>query len=412
MIKFSRHILENGLTVLCNTDPGTPFVSVNILYKVGAKNESPQKTGFAHLFEHLMFSGSVHVKDFDREVQLAGGDSNAYTTNDYTNYYITIPAENLETALWLESDRMLGLNLSSQALDVQKHVVIEEFKQRYLNAPYGDIWLKLRPLAYQVHPYRWPTIGISPEHIEKATEEDVKTFFREHYTPDNAIVGISGNIAEDKALKLVQKWFGDIPSSGYQQPLLPQEPTQTEARRLVLSDNPVPADVIYKVYHMGSRISENFYVCDVISDILSNGQSSRLYRHLIKENRLFSSIDAYVTGDTDPGLFVFSGKLSEGSTVEAAEAAMEKELKNFIETPVSDRELQKVIHKTAARISFSEINYQSKASNLAFFEYLGDAELINNENKKYEQITLEKLKETARELFRPENCSTLIYLKK
>lgn len=412
MIKFSRHILENGLTVLCNTDSGTPFVSVNILYKVGAKNEIPQKTGFAHLFEHLMFSGSVNVKDFDREVQLAGGDSNAYTTNDYTNYYITIPAENLETALWLESDRMLGLNLTPQALDVQKHVVIEEFKQRYLNAPYGDIWLKLRPLSYRVHPYRWPTIGISPEHIEKATAEDVKEFFRHYYAPNNAIIGISGNVSEDKAFKLVRKWFGDIPPSDYRQTPLPQEPEQTEARRLVLTDNPVPADVIYKVYHMGSRNSENFYRCDIISDILSNGQSSRLYLHLIKESRLFSSIDAYVTGDIDPGLFVFSGKLSEGSSVEAAEASMEKELKNFIEDPIPGHELRKVIHKTEARISFSEINYQSKANNLAFFEYLGDAELINNENKKYEQITPEKMKETARNLFRPENCSTLIYLKK
>lgn len=412
MIKFTRHILKNGLTVLCNTDPGTPFVSVNVLYKVGSRDEPAHKTGFAHLFEHLMFSGSENVPDFDREVQVAGGDSNAYTTNDYTNYYITIPAANIETALWLESDRMQSLTFSQQALGVQQQVVVEEFKQRYLNAPYGDIWLKLRPLAYQVHPYRWPTIGISPEHIERATLEDVKDFFRKFYAPENAVISISGNIPEDRACRLVEKWFGDIPSGGYRKPSLPAEPEQQEARRLVVRDNPVPADMIWKVYHMGRRLSDNFYRCDIISDILSNGQSSRLYLHLIKNSGLFSEIDAYVGGETDPGLFIFSGKLAAGAPVEEAERAMENELNRFINDPLPVRELQKVIHKTEARISYSEINYQVKANNLAFFEFLGDASLINTENEKYEHITETDLKETARSLFRPENSSTLIYLKK
>lgn len=412
MIQFTRTILDNGLTVICHTDKSTPFVSVNVLYKVGSRNEQADKTGFAHLFEHLMFGGSAHVEDYDHHVQLAGGESNAYTTNDLTNYYITIPAANIETALWLESDRMAGLNFSQHALDVQKQVVIEEFKQRYLNNPYGDLWLKLRPLAYQQHPYRWATIGISPEHIERATLEDVKAFFYRYYTPDNAIISISGNISAERALELVKKWFGDIPRGQYLPSLIPQEPVQTAERRLVVPDNAVPADAIYKVFHMGKRDSENFYVCDIISDILSNGQSSRLYLNLIKNSRLFSGIDAYVSGDTDPGLFIFSGKLSEGTDISEAEAAIDHEIRKFIEDEIADREIRKVINKTEARIAYSEINYQNKASNLAFFEFLGDINLINTEDQKYSAVNRDKIKETAREIFRKENSSTLCYLKK
>lgn len=412
MIQFTRTILDNGLTVICHTDKSTPFVSVNVLYKVGSRNEQADKTGFAHLFEHLMFGGSAHVEDYDHHVQLAGGESNAYTTNDLTNYYITIPAANIETALWLESDRMAGLNFSQHALDVQKQVVIEEFKQRYLNNPYGDLWLKLRPLAYQQHPYRWATIGISPEHIERATLEDVKAFFYRYYTPDNAIISISGNISGERALELVKKWFGDIPRGQYLPSPIPQEPVQTAGRRLVVPDNAVPADAIYKVFHMGKRESENFYVCDIISDILSNGQSSRLYLNLIKNSRLFSGIDAYVSGDTDPGLFIFSGKLSEGTDISEAEAAIDHEIRKFIEEEIADREIRKVINKTEARIAYSEINYQNKASNLAFFEFLGDINLINTEDQKYSAVNRDKIKETAREIFRKENSSTLCYLKK
>ena len=402
----------NGLTVICHTDKSTPFVSVNVLYKVGSRNEQADKTGFAHLFEHLMFGGSTHIEDYDKHVQLAGGESNAYTTNDLTNYYITIPASNIETALWLESDRMAGLNLSPSSLDIQKHVVIEEFKQRYLNNPYGDLWLKLRPLAYKVHPYRWATIGVSPEHIERATLEDVGAFFRQFYAPDNAIVSICGNIAEDKALELVKKWFGDIPPAHGPVSHIPAEPRQTEERRSIVPDNNVPADAIYKVFHMGGRDSDDFYACDIISDILSNGQSSRLYVNLIKNQRLFSGIDAYVSGDRDPGLFIFSGKLSEGIDIRQAEAAIDQEIEHFIKDEITVREVEKIIHKTEARISYSEISYQSKASNLAFFEFLGDVDLINTEGKRYNDITVDKIKTTAKELFRKENCSTLWYLKK
>lgn len=412
MIHFTRTILDNGLTVICNTDRNTPFVSVNILYKVGSRNEQEDKTGFAHLFEHLMFGGSEHIEDYDRHVQLAGGDSNAYTTNDLTNYYITIPAANLETAFWLESDRMAGLNFSQRSLDVQKQVVTEEFKQRYLNNPYGDIWLKLRPLAYQVHPYRWATIGVSPEHIERATLQDVKSFFHRFYAPDNAILAISGNIEEKQALALVKKWFDDIAPAGLIPDPIPVEPKQTEERRLIVPDNNVPADAIYKVFHMGGRKSENFYACDIISDILSNGQSSRLYVNLIKNKRLFSGIDAYVSGDADPGLFIFSGKLSAGTDIQQAEAAIDEEIHQFIQDRISEHEVQKVINKTEARIAYSEINYQSKASNLAFFEFLGDINLINTETECYQQIDINKIKATAQAIFSPSNCSTLYYLKK
>lgn len=411
MIHYTRTRLDNGLTVICHTDGNTPFVCVNTLYKVGARNESPDKTGFAHLFEHLMFGGSVHIPDFDREVQDAGGDSNAYTTNDYTNYYITIPAPNIETALWLESDRMLALNFSQHILDVQKQVVIEEYKQRYLNAPYGDVWVKLRPLAYKVHPYRWPTIGISPDHIAKASLEDVEAFFHRYYAPDNAIVCISGNISEAKALEAVKKWFGDIPPGPRSVPEIPAEPMQTESRRSVSSGNDVPSDALYKVYHMDRRLSENFYCCDIISDLLSNGQSSRLYRNLIKNRRQFSEIDAYVGGEYDPGVFVFTGKITGNTSIEKAEEALLDEIDGFIRDPITDREFEKILNKTEARISYNEINYQNKAANLAYFEFLGDIDLINTEKARYEKISIRQLKETAQKIFRAENCSTLLYLK-
>ena len=412
MIHYTRQVLDNGLTVLCHTDRSTPFVSVNVLYKVGSRNEHPEKTGFAHLFEHLMFGGSRNVEDYDRHVQAAGGDSNAYTTNDLTNYYITIPAANIETALWLESDRMAGLNFSQHALDVQRQVVIEEFKQRYLNIPYGDLWLKLRPLAYREHPYRWATIGVSPEHIERARLEDVEEFFRRYYAPDNAVIAVSGNIGEACALELVKKWFGDIPPGSLERPAVPQEPAQREERRFVVEGNEVPADAIYKVFHMGARASAGFYACDVVSDILSNGQSARLYVNLMKKRRLFSGIDAYVTGDMDPGLFIFSGKLSEGTDIWEAEEAIDEEIEKFIRDGVTEREVQKVINKTEARISYGEINYQNKANNLAFFEFLGEVELINSEGARYRTVGPDGIRETALDIFRKENSSTLYYLKK
>ncbi len=412
MIVYSKHILDNGLTLLCHTDTGTPFVSVNTLYKVGSRDEDPGKTGFAHLFEHLMFGGSKNAPDFDREVQAAGGESNAFTTNDFTNYYITVPAGNIETALWLEADRMAALNISGKSLGTQKNVVTEEYKQRYLNAPYGDVWLALRPLAYRVHPYRWPTIGSSLEHIERATLEDVRDFFHRFYRPDNAIISISGNIGEKEALEKVKKWFGAISPGNCRKAPLPVEPEQREARRLVMKEKSVPADMLFKAYHMGDRLSDHFYRCDLISDLLSNGQSSRLYLRLVKEKGIFSNLDAYITGESDPGLFVCSGTLSEGIGMETAEEALLEELGRFVSDPIEERELRKVINKMNAHLKYSEINYQNKANTMAFFEFLGASELINGEGEKYEEITAGQLQATARELFRPENCSTLHYLKK
>ncbi|MDR2130250.1 MAG: insulinase family protein [Odoribacteraceae bacterium] len=412
MIEYTRHLLDNGLTLLCHTDPGTSFVSVNTLYKVGARDEDPDHTGFAHLFEHLMFGGSRHVDDFDTRVQQAGGESNAYTNNDYTNYYTIVPAANIETALWLESDRMAGLNFSQRSLKVQKNVVIEEFKQHYLNRPYGDLWLHLRPLAYRVHPYRWNTIGVSPAHIERATLDEVKTFFRRHYAPDNAILAISGNIPDTRALELVKRWYGDIPPGAAPRDDYPQEPRQREARRRVVAEHavPVPSDMLCLAFHVGRRSSDHFYACDILSDLFANGDSSRLYTCLVKERLLFSELDAYVTGDADPGLFVFHGKLSPGIPVEEAEKALLEEIDRLARDGLTERELQKVINKTDVRLSCSEINYQAKASHLAFFEYLGDAELVNTERARYSPFTPDELRDVARALFVPENSSTLLYL--
>ena len=306
MIKYKKHILKNGLRVILHKDESTPVACVNILYDVGARDENENKTGFAHLFEHLMFGGSVNIPDYDKPLQQVGGTSNAFTSNDITNYYETLPLENLETALWLESDRMLSLAFTPKSLEVQRNVVIEEFKQRYLNQPYGDVWLLLRPLAYKNHPYLWPTIGKEISHIENAAMEDVKAFFKKHYCPLNAILCIAGNMEEEKALKLAEKWFSDIPSGDPYIRNLPKEPVQNEPRELRV-ERDVPADAIYKVWHMCSRTSPKYYATDLISDILSRGKSSRLYQILVKEKRMFTEANAFVMGDLDEGLFVFSG---------------------------------------------------------------------------------------------------------
>lgn len=411
MVKYERICLPNGLACIYNEDCSTPFVAVNILYKVGAKNETEGHTGFAHLFEHLMFGGSENIPDYDARIQAAGGENNAFTTNDYTNYYIILPASNLEAALWLESDRMAKLVLSEKALRIQKDVVVEEFKQRYLNTPYGDIWLKLRPLAYKRHPYRRPTIGCSVEEIRNASLSDVKEFYRRYYAPDNAILSISGNIKAEKAHRLVEKWFGDIPAAGHKKETLPAEPEQKEERRLLTHGKDLPADAIYKAFHTDKRISDEFYICNLISDLLSDGNSSRFYNRLIKGKASFSSIDAYVTGDTDPGLFIVSGKISPGISPEEAEKDMENELHALVSGNIPEKEIRKVINKTESKIACSSASYRNKASELAFFEMLGNAALINGEYEKYENISSEDIVRTGCKLFEPENSSTLIYLK-
>lgn len=409
MIKFERFILENGLKVIVHNDSSTTMVAVNILYDVGARDENPEMTGFAHLFEHLMFEGSKHISSFDTPLQLAGGENNAYTTNDITNYYITIPKENLETAFWLESDRMLSLGFSQKKLDIQKNVVIEEYNQRYLNQPYGDAYLYLRPLSYKVHPYQWPTIGKDISHIRNATLQNVKDFFAHHYAPNNAILSVAGNITKDEIEMLVRKWFGPIEKRDIAKRNLPKEPIQKEERRLTL-ERDVPFDAIYKAYHMSSKFSVDYNVADLISDLLSNGKSSRLYQQLVKEKQLFSSIDAYITGDIDEGLLVISGKIMKGISVEHAESEIENELNKLYTEKVSDYELNKVKNKFESVHQFGQLNAMNKAMDLAYQELLGDANRINHEVENYRKATSEDIIRVSSEIFRKDNCSTLYYL--
>ena len=409
MVLFDRFTLDNGLKVLVHEDPTTPMAVVNILYDVGARDEDPDKTGFAHLFEHLMFGGSVNIPTYDEPLQRVGGENNAFTSNDITNYYITLPAVNLETAFWLESDRMLSLAFSEKSLEVQRNVVCEEFKQRYLNQPYGDVWLKLRPMAYKKHPYQWATIGKVLEHIENATIDDVRNFFKKHYNPANAILVVGGAVKTEQVKLLAEKWFGDIP--GFEKPTrnLEPEPEQKEERTLTVNAD-VPLNSIYKVFHMPSRNDENYFTVDLISDILSRGNSSRLYRKLLKEQKLFSEINAYLTGSLDTGLFVVEGKPLPGVSMQIAEEAIWHELEQLKSEEVTADELTKVKNKIESTMVFSEMSLLDKAMNLAFFELLGDANRLNSETQKYLEVTADQIRQQARQIFRKENSSTLYYL--
>lgn len=409
MINYKKFVLKNGLRVLHHHDTSTPLVCLNVMYDVGARDEEPDKTGFAHLFEHLMFGGSVNIPNYDEPLQRAGGENNAFTTNDITNYYLTLPAENCETAFWLESDRMLSLAFSEKSLEVQRNVVIEEFKQRYFNQPYGDVWLLLRPLAYKVHPYLWNTIGKEISHIENAKMEDVKSFFKKFYNPSNAILVIAGNIEFEKAKELSEKWFAPIAPVQVKPRTLPQEPQQMEARKLTVQRD-VPLDAIYKAYHVGARGDEDYHAMDMVSDILSNGKSARLYLELVKNKQLFSEINAYMSGDLDKGLFIISGKLVKGVSMEAAEAAIEEELDKFKSKLLEERELTKIKNKLESILVFSEMNILNKAMNLATFELMGDANLINQETEKYLAVSAEKIQQVLTKYVQKENCSTLYYM--
>jgi len=412
MINFERFTLDNGLTVIVHNDPSTPVVAMNIIYKVGSRDENPDKTGFAHLFEHLMFGGSVNIPKYDEPLQKAGGENNAFTNSDYTNYYLTIPKNNLEVGFWLESDRMLNLAFTDKSLEVQRQVVIEEFKQNYLNQPYGDVYLLLKPLAYKVHPYQWPTIGKEVSHIENATMEDVKAFYKKYYNPDNAILSVAGDVDADQIKTLSEKWFGTInKSSNLKNRNLPEEPEQTEPRTQSVERN-VPQDAIYMAWHTGTRYQESFYHYDFISDILSNGDSSRLYQSLIKEKQLFSDINAFITGDLDKGLFIVSGKLMNGVSMETAETAIETELQKIQNELVEKQELEKIKNKVESNLVFSRLAALHKAMNLGYYEMLGDANLFNRETERYQQVTREDILTTSRQLFAPHRKNTLYYLKK
>lgn len=408
MIEINRHTLANGLRLLHHKDESTQMVALNLLYDVGSKDENPEQTGFAHLFEHLMFGGSANIPDFDTPLQEAGGENNAWTSNDCTNYYAVVPKQNIETAFWLESDRMLSLDFSQKSLDVQKSVVIEEFKQRNLNQPYGDISLLIRPLAYQIHPYRWSTIGKEVSHIESATLEDVKAFFYSHYGPNNAILSITGNIEWGEAKALAEKWFGPIERRNITVRNLPKEPVQTEARHLEVERN-VPLDSITKAYHMPARTSPDYQACDLLSDILAGGRSARLYQHLVMEKKLFTEVNAHITGDIEDGLFFVSGKPAKGVSLEQADAALIAELERLKIEAISTDEVQKMINKFESQDLFTNINFLNKATNMAYYELFDHAEQINREVEKYQQLTAEKLQQMANQIFRSENCSTLYY---
>ncbi|MCX2585473.1 M16 family metallopeptidase [Pedobacter sp. MR22-3] len=409
MVDFNRFTLANGLKVLVHEDPTTPMAVLNILYDVGARDEDPDKTGFAHLFEHLMFGGSVNIPSYDEPLQRVGGENNAFTSNDITNYYITLPAENIETAFWLESDRMLSLAFSEKSLETQRNVVCEEFKQRYLNQPYGDVWLKLRPLAYKKHAYRWATIGKELSHIENATMDDVKAFFKKHYTPQNAILVVGGNVKTEDVKKLAEKWFEPIPAGEKYVRNLVQEDVQTEARTETVKAN-VPLNAIYMAFKMPGRLNSNYYAFDLLSDILSRGQSSRLYNSLLKEQKLFSDINAYISSSLDTGLFIVEGKLVEGVAMETAEKAIWKELDQLKAELVSVNELTKVKNKVESVLVFSEMSLLDKAMNLAYYELLGDATLLNQEAGEFLKVTDEDIKRIANETFGREQSSTLYYL--
>ena len=408
MIRYKQKTLRNGLRVLVNRDRASKLAAVNILYKVGARNEEPSKTGFAHLFEHLMFRGTYAVPEFDIPVQMACGENNAFTNNDYTDFYITLPKENIRTALWLESDRMRNLNISEEAYSTEKQVVIEEFKQRYLNQPYGDELMLLRELAYKVHPYRWATIGISPEHIERATLDDVRCFYNLHYRPSQAILSMSADIDEDEMIALAEEYFGDIEDLGGELQPIPAEPEQSEPRRLVV-ERDVPATDIVIAFHMGDRLSEEFFLGDLTSDLLAGGESSRLVNRLIKERGLFSSVNAYITGSIDAGLFVIKGRLMPTTSEAEAEAALLGELRDIAEGNISDYEMEKVKNKFEANMLMGEINIMNKALNLGFYDFSGDITLINREAEIYRSLTREQVMAFAAHRFTEHNSSTLIY---
>ena len=409
MIHFERFTLDNGLRILVHQDKSTAMVALDVLYDVGARDENPDKTGFAHLFEHLMFGGSINIPSYDEPLQLAGGENNAFTSNDITNYHCELPAENIETAFWLESDRMLSLAFSKKSLEVQRKVVCEEFKEHYINKPYGDVWNKLRTLAYTTHPYKWMTIGKELKHVEDASLQDVKDFFHKHYTPCNAILVVAGNIDTAQVKALAEKWFAPIPAGEKYIRNIPQEPKQTAPRFLEVKAD-VPLDALYKCWHIYPRMDERYYTADLISDILSGGGSSRLYQSLVKEKKLFSNIECYHLGSSDAGIMVIEGKLVKGTDIKLANAAIEEELNNLKENGITETELEKVKNKSESAMAFEDMSLVNRATSIAIYEVLGDANLINTELEKYHAVTVENIKQQSQIIFNENNCSTMYYL--
>jgi zinc protease len=408
MIPFHAFTLSNGLRVLVHEDPSVQIAVMNILYDVGSRDERPDKTGFAHLFEHLMFGGSINIPNYDEPLQEVGGENNAFTNNDITNYYLTVPAPNIETGFWLESDRMLSLSFDPKALEVQRKVVVEEFKQRYLTQPYGDVWLKLRPLAYQQHPYQWATIGKEISHIEQATMEDVKEFFFRHYVPNNAILVVAGQVTLEQVKRLAEKWFGPIPAGRHPERRLPAEPVQAVKRKLEVEAD-VPADALYKTFHMPGRFNPDYYATDLMSDILSRGHSSRFYQKLVKGKEVFNSISSFLMGSIDPGLVVISGRVKEGVSLEEAEAEVDQVLQQFVREGASEEELIKVKNQVEAAQEFEEVEVINRAVNLAFSSLSGDPDLVNKERKMIHDVRLEEIQKVAASVLKEGNSSVMYY---
>lgn len=408
MIQFDSFTLGNGLKVFVHEDPTVQIAVMNILYNVGSRDEDPNRTGFAHLFEHLMFGGSANIPNYDTPLQMAGGENNAFTNTDITNYYLTVPASNIETGFWLESDRMLSLSFNPTVLEVQRKVVIEEFKQRYLNQPYGDVWLKLRPLAYKVHPYQWATIGKEISHIEQATMDDVRDFFFTHYLPNNAIMVVAGNVKLNQIKELSEKWFGPIPSKSSHPRKLPIEPKQSQ-KRVLSMEAKVPANALYKAWHMPGRAHQDYYAADLASDILSRGQSSRLYQTLVKEKEIFTSVSAYVTGTVDPGLFVVSGRLKPGIAMEQAETEVDALLRQFLSEGPSVEELAKVKNQAQSTTEFGNVEVLNRAMNLAFSAWLGNPNLVNTEMEQIRQVSDDDVVRVASAILQEANANVLYY---
>ncbi len=408
MIEVNRHVLGNGLKVVHNRNAATQMAAFNLLYCVGSRNENPAHTGLAHLLEHLMFGGSENAPSFDMPLQEAGGENNAWTTCDLTNYYEVLPVANIETAFWLESDRMNGLRLDGKSLSVQRSVVAEEFKQRVLNVPYGDLTHLWRGLAYREHPYRWPVIGLSVEDIETMPAGAVRDFYKRYYAPDNAVLSVVGNIGSDEVFRLAEKWFGGIQSAGVGKAELPEEPVQDSGRVLRVSRN-VPNNVLLRAYHICDRFSGDYQACDLLSDVLSNGRSSRFFRNIFAKGGLVSSIDASITGELDAGVLLIKAQLLPGVGFESVERAIDDELEKVASGDVTEEEIEKNANRFESNMLFSVINNDERAYNLAYYELLGDAGMINDEARKYRSVTKECLASVAGAVLRKENCSTVYY---
>jgi zinc protease len=408
MINYQQFFLDNGLEVLVHEDHTSKMAVLNILYKVGSRNEVQGKTGLAHFFEHLMFGSSKNVPVFDTALEKVGGSCNAFTNTDITNFYITLPAINIETAFWLESDRMLHLSLNEKTIETQRKVVIEEFKQRYLNQPYGDVFHHLRKLAFEIHPYQWPTIGKNLDDIIHYTKADVQEFYNTHYNPDNAVLVVAGDVNTDQVKFLAEKWFGDIPKGEMFKNPIPQEPVQTQKKVAWVEAN-VPTDALYKVYHMPGKLQTGYLESDLITDILGFGRSSILEQQLVKNGNVFAAISAYILGTVDPGLLVFSGKMEKGYTAEAAEKELDEVVNSFVESSIPDDILTKVKNQAEAMKTYESVQLLNRAMSLAYYAHLGDPDLNESLYQKKILISSDGIMESAKDMLREENASVLYY---